>query len=90
MERWEDAILLLKELVNNREGTIQNRLLLGQLQLQGIREPKAAQINLSILANPTFSYASNDGSTVRFRGVSHFTKNVIRLPEKCLNRLPTE
>ena len=49
MERWEDAILLLKELVNNREGTIQNRLLLGQLQLQGIREPKAAQITFQSL-----------------------------------------
>lgn len=49
MERWADAILLLKELVNNREGTIQNRLLLGQLQLQGIREPKAAQITFQSL-----------------------------------------
>ena len=49
MERWEDAIALLKELVRNREGTIQNRLLLGQLQLHGTREPKAAQMTFQPL-----------------------------------------
>ena len=49
MERWEDAVVLLKELVENREASIQNRLLLGQLQLHGTREPKAAQMTFQPL-----------------------------------------
>ena len=49
MEQWENAVALLKELVKNREGTIQNRLLLGQLQLHGIRDPKAAQMTFQSL-----------------------------------------
>ncbi len=49
MERWEDAVALLKELVKNRQASIQNRLLLGQLQLHGTREPKAAQITFQPL-----------------------------------------
>ena len=44
MEQWEDAVALLIGLVKNREASIQNRLLLGQLQLHGTREPKAAQM----------------------------------------------
>ena len=44
MEQWEDAVVVLKGLVKNREASIQNRLLLGQLQLHGTREPKAAQM----------------------------------------------
>ncbi len=44
MEKWEDAVALLKELVKNRQASIQNRILLGQLQLHGTREPKAAQM----------------------------------------------
>ena len=49
MARWEDAIVLLKELVKNRQASIQNRLLLGQLQLHGTREPKAAQMTFQPL-----------------------------------------
>ncbi len=49
MEQWENAVSLLKELVKNREGTIQNRLLLGKLQLHGIRDPKAAQMTFQPL-----------------------------------------
>ncbi len=49
MEQWEDAIALLEELVRNREASIQNRLLLGQLKLHGIREPKAAQMTFQPL-----------------------------------------
>ena len=49
MEQWENAVVLLTELVKNREGTIQNRLLLGQLQLHGIRDPKAAQMTFQSL-----------------------------------------
>ena len=49
MEKWGEAIALLKELVENRQASIQNRLLLGQLQLHGTREPKAAQITFQPL-----------------------------------------
>ena len=49
MEQWEDAVVLLKELVKNREASIQNRLLLGQLQLHGTRQPKAAQMTFQPL-----------------------------------------
>lgn len=49
MEKWEDAVTLLKELVKNRQASIQNRILLGQLQLHGTREPKAAQITFQPL-----------------------------------------
>lgn len=43
MEQWNDAITLLEELVSNREASVKNRLLLGELQLHGIRAPKVAQ-----------------------------------------------
>ncbi len=43
MEEWTEAIALLEELVHNREASVKNRLLLGQLQLHGIRAPKIAQ-----------------------------------------------
>ncbi len=43
MEQWNDAIALLEELVSNREASVKNRLLLGQLQLHGIHAPKIAQ-----------------------------------------------
>ena len=49
MERWEDAVALLKELVKNRQASIQNRILLGQIQLQGLREPKSAQMTFQPL-----------------------------------------
>ena len=49
MERWEDAIAILNKLVRNREASIKNRLLLGQLQLHGTREPKAAQMTFQPL-----------------------------------------
>ncbi len=48
-EQWGNAIALLKELVKNREASTQNRLLLGQLQLHGTREPKAAQMTFQPL-----------------------------------------
>ena len=43
MEKWNDAIALLEELVSNREASVKNRLLLGQLQLHGVHAPKIAQ-----------------------------------------------
>lgn len=49
MERWEDAIALLEDLVRNREASVQNRLLLGQLQLHGTQDPKAAQMTFQPL-----------------------------------------
>lgn len=49
MEQWNDAITLLEELVSNREASVKNRLLLGQLQLHGIHAPKVAQKTFQIL-----------------------------------------
>ena len=49
MEQWENAVALLKELVKNLESTIENKLLLGHLQLRGIRDPKAAQMTFQSL-----------------------------------------
>ena len=49
MEKWEDAVVLLQELVKNRQASIQNRILLGQLQLHGTRELKAAQMTFQPL-----------------------------------------
>ena len=43
MEQWNNAIALLKEQVSNREASVKNRLLLGQLQLHGVHAPKVAQ-----------------------------------------------
>ena len=43
MEQWDDAIALLEKLVENREATLKNKLLLGELQLHGMRAPKVAQ-----------------------------------------------
>ena len=43
MEQWNDAITVLAELASKGEASVKNRLLLGQLQLHGIRSPKVAQ-----------------------------------------------
>ena len=43
MEQWNDAIAVLEDLVSNREASVKNILLLGQLQLHGIHAPKVAQ-----------------------------------------------
>ena len=48
-EQWNDAIVLLEELVSTREASIKNRLLLGQMQLHGIRAPKIAQKTFQFL-----------------------------------------
>ena len=49
MEQWEAAVAHLKALVENRQASIQNRILLGQLQLHGTRDPKAAQMTFQPL-----------------------------------------
>ena len=43
MERWHEAIALLEELVSQGEASVKNRLLLGQMQLHGLRAPQIAQ-----------------------------------------------
>ena len=48
-EQWNDAIVLLEELVSTREASIKNRLLLGQMQLHGIHAPKIAQKTFQFL-----------------------------------------
>lgn len=49
MEQWDDAITVLEELTSKGEASVKNRLLLGQLQLHGIRSPKIAQKTFQFL-----------------------------------------
>ena len=42
MGRWNEAVAVLEALVRNREASVKNKLLLGRLQLQGLRSPEAA------------------------------------------------
>ena len=43
MEQWAEAVTLLKEQIKSGEASAKDKLLLGQLQLRGLRAPKAAQ-----------------------------------------------
>ena len=49
MARWDEAVALLKEQVKSGEATVKDKLLLGQLQLRGLRAPKAAQMTFEPL-----------------------------------------
>ena len=42
MERWQEAVALLKELVSTGAASVNSQLLLGQMQLHGLYAPKAA------------------------------------------------
>ena len=49
MEQWDPAVALLKEQLRTGEASVKDKLLLGQLQLHGLRDPKAAQVTLEPL-----------------------------------------
>ena len=49
MERWDEAVALLKEQIESGEASVKDKLLLGQLQLRGLRAPKAAQMTFEPL-----------------------------------------
>lgn len=49
MEQWNAAVALLKEQVQMGEASVKDKLLLGRLQLHGLRDPKAAQMTLEPL-----------------------------------------
>ena len=43
MEQWDEAVVLLKDQIRNGEASVKDKLLLGQLQLRGLRAPKDAE-----------------------------------------------
>ena len=49
MEHWDAAVALLKEQIETGEASVNDILLLGRLQLHGLRNPKAAQMTLEPL-----------------------------------------
>ena len=49
MEQWDAAVTLLKEQVGTGEASVKDKLLLGQLQLRGLRAPKNAQMTFQPL-----------------------------------------
>ncbi len=49
MEQWNAAVKLLKEQIQIGEASVKDKLLLGRLQLHGLRDPKAAQMTLEPL-----------------------------------------
>lgn len=49
MEQWDAAVKLLKEQIETSRTSIKDMLLLGRLQLHGLRDPKAAQMALEPL-----------------------------------------
>ena len=55
MARWREAVALLKEQVRSGEAAVRDKLLLGQLQLRGIRAPKAAEMTFEPLLTQRLS-----------------------------------
>ena len=55
MARWDEAVVLLKEQIKSGEASVKDKLLLGQLQLRGIRAPKAAQMTFEPLLTQRLS-----------------------------------
>ena len=49
MAQWSEAVALLKEQITSGEASVKDKLLLGQLQLRGLRAPKAAQMTFEPL-----------------------------------------
>ena len=49
MARWDEAVARLKEQIKSGEASVKDKLLLGQLQLRGLRAPKAAQMTFEPL-----------------------------------------
>ena len=55
MARWREAVVLLEEQLKSGEASVRDKLLLGQLQLQGLRAPKAAQMTFEPLLTQRLS-----------------------------------
>ena len=55
MTRWDEAAMILKEQINSGEASVKDKLLLGQLQLRGLRAPKAAQMTFEPLLTQRLS-----------------------------------
>ena len=49
MEQWDAGVTLLKEQLSTGNASVKDKLLLGQLQLRGLRAPKTAQMTLEPL-----------------------------------------
>ncbi|MCG9130994.1 tetratricopeptide repeat protein [Candidatus Poribacteria bacterium] len=49
MEQWDAAVTLLKEQLSTGNAVVKDKLLLGRLQLRGLRAPKSAQMTLEPL-----------------------------------------
>ncbi len=49
MKQWNAAVALLKEQIETGEASVKDKLLLGHLQLYGLRDPKASQMTLEPL-----------------------------------------
>ena len=48
-EQWEEAVSVLKEMSKNSVSSINSQVLLAQIQLRGLHDPKAAQMTLQPL-----------------------------------------
>ena len=55
MARWDEAVALLKEQIKSGDASVKDKLLLGQLQLRGLRAPKAAQMTFEPLLTQRLS-----------------------------------
>ena len=55
MERWDAAVVLLKKQIKSGEASAKDKLLLAQLQLRGLRAPRAAQMTFEPLLTQRLS-----------------------------------
>ena len=55
MEQSDEAVALLKKQIKSGEASVKDKLLLGQLQLRGLRSPKAAQMTFEPLLTQRLS-----------------------------------
>ena len=55
MARWDEAVVLLKEQIRSGEASVRDKLLLGRLQLEGLRAPEAAQMTFEPLLTQRLS-----------------------------------
>ena len=49
MARWDEAVTLLEKQIKSGEASVKDKVLLGQLQLHGLRAPEAAQMTFEPL-----------------------------------------
>lgn len=64
-EQWDEAVNILKQLDPNNPASIESQLLLARIQLQGLHNPKAAQMTLQpLIAQKIISYQSVDAQLI--------------------------